>query len=110
MEMETPRQLASSLGERWRALVAVGLIALATLLAYVLFPRERTEEIRDLPSSERAALVARTVTTLRTTCARAAGPDLASYCAEQAAVIAPLPECDASCRELAARFIPKPTR
>lgn len=109
MEVESQRQLVPSLG-RWQAPIAFGLLALVMLLAYAFFPRDGAKEIRDLPSNERAAFIERTVATLRTTCARTTGPSLTSYCAEQAAIVLRLPECDVSCRALATKFTSKPTR
>jgi hypothetical protein len=78
-------------------------------LCWVFWPRG-AEEIRDLPPPERAALVERTLETLRTTCARFTGPDLTEYCSDQAELIVDLEECGPDCRAIADRFTAKPTR
>lgn len=86
------------------AWLAVPLV-LAASLAVLFFVQKRVEhEIAELPPSERRAFYERTLETLRATCSRAAGPEVSEYCRQQARFITHFPECDAACRDIAARF------
>lgn len=49
MRTEGSHRLVPPMGERWSAIIAFGLIAMAALLAYVFFRRDRAEELSDLP-------------------------------------------------------------
>ena len=95
-----------------RAVVwAVGLLALAFVGGFVLCTHSRLDrELTELPEPELRLLYERTDATLRSSCMRARGPMFAAYCREQAEFITQLPGCDRSCRDLAARFTPHPSR
>lgn len=88
-----------------------GALVLLAALAVVCFIKTRlARELSELPATERGALYERTLDTLRTTCTQARGPEVAEYCRQQADFITLFPECDAECRDLAARFAPGPSR
>jgi hypothetical protein len=90
------------------------LTAALTLLTFIAFYVSRNSSVGEalfgLPSSQRSALYARTLETLRVTCAHATESDLREFCQEQARLIARFPECDADCQALSRRFSPRPTK
>lgn len=91
------------------ALALVAAIAGVTFM-FMFMQTRLDRELSELPPSERRALYERTLETLRTTCSQARGPELADYCRQQADFVKRFPECDSECRELAARFAPRPSR
>lgn len=88
-----------------------GLVVLALIGLLTVFRHSRLDrELAGMPTAERRALYERTLETLRTSCERAPGPKFTDYCREQADLIRRFPECDSACQELAAHFLPKPSR
>lgn len=67
-------------------------------------------ELLTLPSQERHSLYAHTLETLGTVCMHAQGPELSSYCRDQAQFIARFPECGVNCQEVCRRLAPRPTK
>lgn len=81
------------------------VIGLAAPISVAVFMQTRLDqELSDLPHAERRALFERPLETLRTACIQARGPEVSDYCCEQANFIKHFPECDGTCRELAAHF------
>jgi len=93
-----------------RAWLAAAVLVAAVFAAAMWTDARRERELAALPSTEREALVARVVETLRTTCVAARGPELTQFCRDQARLVARMPECGGECRELAARHLPRPSR
>jgi cytochrome b pre-mRNA-processing protein 3 len=95
-----------------RALLWVGgVLAVLLALAVAHFLQTRLDrELSDLPDSERRVLYHRTLETLRTTCRQPPGPQMAEHCRQEAEFVLRFPECDSECRELATRFIRRPSR
>jgi hypothetical protein len=91
----------------WLA-AALGLVAAVALA--VLMHTRLDRELSDLSEPERRALYERTRETLRSSCVQAQGPEVTEYCRQQADFIKHFPECDRECRDLAARFAPRPSR
>lgn len=88
-----------------------GALLLAAVVAILVLQRARlARELSELPAAERRALYERTLETLGTACLHARGGEVADYCRQQADFLTRFPECDAPCRDLAARFAPRPSR
>jgi hypothetical protein len=108
------RALAAPLiGQRRRLLVVVGvtLLSLATLLLLLWSSQRESRALRELPDIERLQLFERTRQTLLEICDPNERPDgLARFCDQQSDLIVKLPECDASCQDLANRTRSLPRR
>lgn len=84
------------------------LIGLSLWMAREAKQKERA--VRDLPVAERQALFQRTLTNYRTLCVPTPRAEIKERCQQDAEFLALFLECDASCRELIADLLPKPTR
>jgi hypothetical protein len=88
--------------ERRRAGLSAMLLA-AVLVAFTVWQATRLDDaVEAMPPSERRALYERTRDSLATTC-RAPAEALVPFCREQAELVLRFPECDRTCRTLAAR-------
>ncbi len=90
--------------------VGAALAIILVLAAWAVLQTRMNRELSQLPRPARRALYERTIETLRTSCMQASGPEVTDYCRQQADFIKRFPECERDCRELAARFAPKPSR
>jgi hypothetical protein len=88
--------------QRIRHWTVLGLTGLALALYWLWSATGEWRAVRQIPPEERAALQQGALEALRTVCARG-DPALDDYCRAQARLLLDLPECDAACRELAAR-------
>lgn len=108
-----PRQAPQALRGR-RALAIVVLVFAAVVLALLVWlrgPQAEERAIRRLPEGERRALYERTLRTLESSCEPSKRPKgLEDFCREQAEFVARFPDCDASCRAVAAKFRHLPSR
>jgi hypothetical protein len=93
-----------------RAGAALALAALLALILLWAWPSKERGAVLDMPASERAALLDRTIENLKTVCAGPGGLRLSDFCREQAELILKLPECDAACVALAKQHLAQPSR
>ncbi|HEY5955059.1 MAG TPA: hypothetical protein VIV60_00850 [Polyangiaceae bacterium] len=93
---------------------AFTLTAALTLLTglgfYVLRHQGSEQQLFGLEARERSTLYARTIETLRSTCANAKELELIEYCREQAHFVLRFPECDNECQSLCRTYLPRPTK
>lgn len=92
---------------RW---LALALFCVALVAVRALGDAKDDRMIRAMAPDERAALYARTVENLRSSCAPGVEPVRWAWCEEQAKLAAKFPECDAACMALVRVYVPHPTR
>jgi len=94
-----------------RALIAVAIaVAIVTGALFLTSVRlVRGAQVARLPEDQRRALYQRMHADLEL-CATGAGTLIKKHCEHQAQLIVELPECDHSCRQLAARWTMFPAR
>jgi cytochrome b pre-mRNA-processing protein 3 len=91
--------------------IAAWVLVAVTGVGAVFWSQTRASaELRAMPALERAALYARTLETLRTTCTQIQGSELLDYCRQQAEFVSRFPECDAACQGACQRLLPRPTK
>jgi hypothetical protein len=86
------------------------LVAILAVVGWGWISGREGRAFERLPAEERRALLDRTLTNLRNVCS---GPDevqLQRFCEEQALVALRLPECDAECKVVAERHVPRATK
>ncbi|HET6438280.1 MAG TPA: hypothetical protein VFG59_09480 [Anaeromyxobacter sp.] len=93
-----PSRPTQVLRSRTPIFVAFGVALLAAVL-WVSNWRSTPATLRRLPAKERAALMERTLSTVREICREPARPR--EFCREQASILLDLPECDRACQALA---------
>ena len=94
--LPAPRRVPARLG-------ALLVFALLGALA-VWHPMRSQSAIEALPPDARRALYEQTLESLETVC-RPHDAQFTDYCRDQAELILRLPECDVTCREVAAPFL-----
>lgn len=96
----------------WLGALALLLLAASALVGWLVWETTAPgRSLRSLPEAERRQVYARTMDDLRTLCAPPRPEALRDHCRELAAVVAPLPECDAECEALIRPILaPAPTR
>jgi cytochrome b pre-mRNA-processing protein 3 len=103
------RWSGASLQLWFSAVVVVGMLS-ALALIWIWNQGHEDRAIEALPDGERRALYSRTLEDLRAVCKTARSSDLDLHCEAQARFILKFPDCDESCRKLADRQLPHPTR
>jgi len=63
-----------------------------------------------MPTTDRALLYERTLSTLGTTCTHAQGEEMSDYCQKQALFVSRFPECEAACQRICKQYLPRATR
>lgn len=106
MTLPTPPKRRRAL----RAWIGAAILIVAALGGWYLRWASTGGEIESLPANERHAFYVRTLEDLRTVCTRTSGPNLDEHCRDQARLLVRFPECDATCQEVAQRFLAAPNR
>jgi len=86
----------------WMKWTAFGFAIAGAILLLIHSEGAERRAIRDMPTPERQALLARTLQNLKSICSP---PDdaLRDFCREQAQLALEIPECDLSCQKMADR-------
>ena len=91
--------------DKLRSLVKIGLVLAGIAAAILLLMWSEGSErwaIRDMPRSERQALLSRTLENLKSVCT-APEDAMRGFCGDQARLVVEFPECDDACQNLARR-------
>jgi hypothetical protein len=101
-EHDSARELGR---DKLRSLAKIGLVLLGITAAILLLMWSEGSErraIRDMPPSERQALLSRTLENLKSVCAEPEDA-MRGFCGDQARLVLEFPECDDACQSLARR-------
>jgi hypothetical protein len=91
--------------DKLRSLVKIGLVLAGIAAAILLLMWSEGSErraIRDMPPSERQALLSRTLENLKSVCGEPEDA-MRGFCGDQARLVLEFPECDEACQNLARR-------
>jgi hypothetical protein len=87
---------------KWAKWTGLVLAIVGTILLWIHSEGAERRAIRDMPTSERQALLARTVQNLKSVCAPPSDA-MRDFCREQAQLALEFQECDQVCQDLADR-------
>ena len=109
VRLEAVRETHDSIKEpdrdKLRSLAKIGLVLLGIAAAILLLMWSEGSEqraFRDMPPSERQALLSRTLENLKSVCT-APEDAMRGFCGDQARLVLEFPECDDACQNLARR-------